>query len=386
MLPRRFTQQLLRPEDLSPSRPDLKVLGVFNPALVAKPNCPDDTLILMARVAESPTDTRDGHHALPRYTQQSELVVEYLPHEDDILGDPRKVIRKADQLMRLKFVSHIRVWELELHREAPDANPVPRITKELPSFLPQSECETFGVEDPRITPLTADDGTLTYWITYVSVSEHGACTSLAITHDFHAYERLGVCFAPENKDVVLGPERIDDRLIALHRPNTFQRFCKPEMWSATSSDGRDWGQHRPLFGGTAWWDNDRIGAGPPPVLLDDDRLLCVYHGSAVSTVKGKVGAYRAGLLALDRQQPWEVVGHTPEPIMQAELDWEQQGFVPDVVFPTGLATWSAAQQRWLGGSDVPQDDDELLVAYGAADTHVGLTAYRIADLKSALKA
>ncbi|MEM7576012.1 MAG: glycosylase [Planctomycetota bacterium] len=379
MLPRRFTQRLLSPDDLSPSRPDLRVLGVFNPAL-----CPisDDRLVLMARVAEAPTQTRDGFHALPCYATTGELIVEHLPHEEDLLGDPRKVIRKADQLMRLKFVSHIRVWELT--RDAADRFAT---TNELPAFLPQNECETFGVEDPRITPIKNEDGTTTYWITYVSVSEHGACTSLATTRDFQTYERLGVCFAPENKDVVLCPELLHaNRYVALHRPNTFQRFCKPEIWSAQSSDGRDWGSHQPLYGGNAWWDNDRIGAGPPPIILDEHRLLCIYHGSAVSTVKGKVGAYRAGLLALDRSDPSRVVGNTSEPIMQAELNWEQQGFVPDVVFPTGLAVWGTADGRLRVHTEIPQDDDDLIVAYGAADTHVGLTAYRFADLKAALSA
>ncbi|MEM8781937.1 MAG: glycosylase [Planctomycetota bacterium] len=374
MLTRRFTRRLLSPDELTPSRPDLRVLGVFNPALVARH---DGAPILMARVAEAPTDTRDGHHALPRYTPDGQLVVEYLPHDQDVLGDPRKVIRQADQLMRLKFVSHVRVWELTADADA--------LADELPSITPQAAGETFGAEDPRVTPIAGGDGQLTYWITYVSVSEHGACTSLATTRDFQTYERFGVCFAPENKDVVLAPERVDGRLVALHRPNTFQRFCKPEMWSATSSDGRDWGEHRPLWSGRYHWDNDRIGAGPPPIVLDDRRLLCVYHGSAVSTAKGKVGAYRAGLLALDRHEPWRVVAHTPEPVMQAELDWERQGFVPDVVFPTGLIV-RRGDGTPLGPTDIPHDDDELLVAYGAADTHVGLTAYRIGDLKTALHA
>ncbi len=399
MLTRQFTRRLLSPADVSPSRDDLEVIGVFNPAAVAlrgHPDHADGTIVLMARVAERPTDQRPGFHALPRWEappvadalgsagqRRSEpgasatgpvpgqLVVEHLPAEEDILVDPRKVVRKRDQLMRLKFVSHIRVFTL-----TPDGQTV---TGELPPLLCQGPCETFGVEDPRITAIADQQGNTTYWITYVSVSEHGACTSLATTRDFRTYDRLGVCFAPENKDVVLCPEKVDGRYVALHRPNTFQRFCKPEMWAATSIDGRDWGAQRPVWHGRHPWDGDRIGAGTPPIVLDDDTLLEVYHGSEPSHTKGKVGAYRAGLLTLARAEPWKVVAHTPEPVMQAEEPWEMDGFVPDVVFPTGIVLPGVAHNA------VPGDDDEALVFYGAADTHVGVTAYRVGEMRAALQ-
>ena len=56
--------------------------------------------------------------------------------------------------------------------------------------------EEFGVEDPRITPL---DGR--FYFTYVAVSRHGPATALASTADFRTFERHGVIFCPENKDV-----------------------------------------------------------------------------------------------------------------------------------------------------------------------------------------
>lgn len=379
MLNRQFTRRLLSPADVSPSHDELEVIGVFNPAAVAlqgHPDHADGTIILMARVAERPTAQRDGFHVLPYWKhdndlEHAELHHEHLPAEQDILVDPRKVVRKHDQLMRLKFVSHIRTFTL-----TPDGQTV---TGELPPFLCQGPCETFGVEDPRITPITDDHGQTTYWITYVSVSEHGACTSIATTTDFQTYQRLGVCFAPENKDVVLCPERINNRFVALHRPNTFQRFCKPEMWAATSADAKDWGSHTPVWHGQHPWDGDRIGAGTPPIILDDDTLLEVYHGSEPSHTKGKVGAYRAGLLALNRAKPWQVTAHTPEPVMQAQEPWEQQGFVPDVVFPTGITLPGVAHNT------KPSNDDEALLFYGAADTHVGVTAYRVGDMKAVLR-
>lgn len=358
MLDRQFTQKLLSPGDFPPSREDLKVIGVFNPGTS---RLPDGRVVLMARVAESPTEQRDGYHALPSWNRDGELEIEYLPEDQDILVDPRKVVRAADQLMRLKFVSHVRTFVLDQAGTT--------ITGQRAPLLCEGPYETFGVEDPRITLI---DGT--YYITYVSVSEHGAATSLATTTDFQNYERHGIIFCPENKDVMLLPEKIDGKFVALHRPNTFQRFCKPEMWLATSGDAKAWGGHRFVWSGKFAWDNDRIGAGAPPIRVDESAkspggFLEIYHGSRRATKKGEVGAYMAGLLLLDPEDPAKVLRHTPKPIMAAQEDWEQQGFVPNVVFPTGIV----------------EDGDRWLIYYGAADTHVGVTALTLDDLLGALR-
>ena len=169
--------------------------------------------------------------------------------------DPRVVKRKADGLVRLTFISHLRVVRCG------DGRSVREITDVR--FLPESDLEEFGVEDPRITAL---DGR--YYFTYVSVSRHGAGTALASTTDFKSFDRHGMIFCPENKDVVLFPERIDGEYVALHRPNAATPFCRPEMWVARSPDLIHWGRHECLHGGGAAWETGRVGAGTPPVRVD----------------------------------------------------------------------------------------------------------------------
>ncbi len=358
MLTRSFTHRLLSPADLKPSRDDLKVIGTFNPGAA---RLDDGRIVLMVRVAESPVEQRPGHHALPRWQADGQLEIEYLPEDQDTLKDPRKVVRAGDQLMRLKFVSHLRTLVLD-----PGGRTV---VGELAPLLCEGPYETFGTEDARLTRI---DGT--YYITYVSVSEHGAATSLATTTDFRTYHRHGVIFCPENKDVTLLPEKIDGRFVALHRPNTYQRFCKPEMWLAASEDAIHWGHHRFVWTGKEDWDNDRIGAGVPPIRVpargdSPGGWLELYHGSCRATRPGQVGAYQAGLLLLDADDPTRVLKHTPRPIMAAQENWETQGFVPNVVFPTGVV----------------EDGDRWMVFYGAADTHVGVTAFTLDDLWGALR-
>ena len=98
--------------------------------------------------------------------------------------------------------------------------------------------EEYGVEDPRVTLI---DGL--HYITYVSVSRWGITTSLATTKDFHSFERRGVIFLPDHKDVVIFPERIAGQYVALTRPmpQSFSRIFG--VWIAFSEDLVEWGGH-----------------------------------------------------------------------------------------------------------------------------------------------
>jgi len=354
-IPRRFTDLLLTPDDVAPAYDGMQVIGVFNPGAVRV----GDDVVLLVRVAESPSEQRDGHHALPTLTG-GQLNIEYVPEDQDILKDPRKIVRASDKLMRLKFVSTLRAYRLKDGRGTPE---------QIGQLTPLTDDETFGVEDARITQFPGDD---TFWITYVSVSERCGCTSLASTKDFKTYQRHGVIFVPDNKDVVIFPEKFDGRFAALHRPNAFQRFGKPSVWSASSADLIDWGRHRFFYAGQNAWEADRVGAGTVP-LKTDRGWLTVYHGSGAATQPGKVGRYCAGLMLHDLSDPTKLIGKTPEPFMEPELDFECNGFVPDVVFPTGLVR-------------DPRDEQYVLVYYGAADTCTAMTAYRLTDLLDACDA
>src|SRR5258708_37360122 len=144
--------------------------------------------------------------------------------------DIRVVQRKRDTLVRLNFISHLCVVRSRDGRRIDSIEPT--------CLRPENQYEEFGLEDPRITRIGD-----TFYITYVSVSRHGVATALASTADFKAFKRHGIVFYPENKDVVLFPEKIGGHYYALHRPNAATRFSKPEMWLASSDDLVHWGQH-----------------------------------------------------------------------------------------------------------------------------------------------
>jgi predicted GH43/DUF377 family glycosyl hydrolase len=229
-------------------------------------------------------------------------------------------------------------------------------------FQPEGESETFGVEDPRITPI---DGT--YWFTYVAVSEHGAATALGSTSDFQSFQRHGIIFPTENKDVVLFPERLASQYLALHRPNGATPFTAPEMWLARSPDLIHWGAHCPLPVGSADWECSRVGAGTPP-LRTPDGWLEIYHGNRKGNSAKAVGAYQAAAILLSADEPSRILGKSAEPILTPSADFEHGGFVPDVVFPTGIV----------------QRDDVLSVYYGAADCCLAVVELSLGEVLAGL--
>ena len=63
----------------------------------------------MVRVAERPRERRPGFTASPRWVPGEGLTIDWLPNDAIEVLDPRVVKRKADGLVRLTFISHLRV-------------------------------------------------------------------------------------------------------------------------------------------------------------------------------------------------------------------------------------------------------------------------------------
>lgn len=336
---RRPESVLIGPRDVQASRRDWEVVGVFNPgvALVG------DQCVMLARVAERPAEQRVGWTPLPRWSLREEIEVDWVRDDDLIHIDARVVAMKSSGDLRLTSISHLQIFrQSKRNANAWDFVHV---------VLPEGPWEEFGIEDPRITKIGD-----TYWVTYVAVSRWGAATALMSSADLVTFRRHGIIFASENKDVVLFPDLIAGDYVSLHRPNPRSHFSPPQIWLARSPDLIHWGRHELLLSGAQVWEGDRVGSGTPPVLIDEGWLT-LYHGSTRSNVDGTVGCYAAGALLLDRNAPGRVLARSNEPVMSPTCDFEIDGFVPNVVFPTAMLD--------LG--------DELQVFYGAADTCVAVT-------------
>jgi predicted GH43/DUF377 family glycosyl hydrolase len=346
---RRLSQQLLlRPEDLEPTRDDFEVIGVFNPGAVAV----NGDVVLLVRVAERPTERREGWTPLPRWDPDEQLTVDWIKSDGLDLRDPRGVLL-PNGFSRLTSVSHIRV------ARSSDGLSIDEISG--PVFAPSTEWGEYGIEDARVTKIGGR-----CYITYATVSRWGVSAALASTPDFVHFVRHGITFPPENKDMVLFPEQIQGDYVALHRP-TNSTFSPPQMWIARSKDLIDWGRHQHLAGGVCAWEGGRIGAGPPPVKTDEGWLE-LHHGSGRSG-PGGTGVYAGGAMLLDLEDPGRVLRRSQQPILVPEADYELEGFVGDVVFPTGVV----------------ETGETLLVYYGAADTATAVVELSRREVLDALE-
>jgi len=224
--------------------------------------------------------------------------------------------------------------------------------------------ESWGIEDPRITKVGDD-----YFVTYTGYSTAGPLVLLAVTRDFVNWDRRGVLMPPEDKDAAIFPVTFDGRWALIHRPSPSMTHLGAHMWMSFSPDLKHWGDSKVLIparrGG--WWDANKVGIGPPPLLTEHGWLIC-YHGVRV-TVSGSI--YRIGLAMLDRDDPTKVIARGNEWIMGPSETYELRGDVPDVVFPCG----------WI----LRDDGDTLHIYYGAADSVVCVAQASLKDLLSHLE-
>jgi len=208
---------------------------------------------------------------------------------------------------------------------------------------PFAEYEEFGVEDPRITFL---DGA--YYITYSAYSRHGVRIGLAKTRDFKSIERVALITQADHRNVVLFPEKINDRYVRLDRPHS--EICPWSIWISYSPDLRHWGNSRVVIKPVQYhWDQSKIGPGAPPIRTDKGWLN-IYHG-VFPTMDGHI--YRLGVALHKLDDPSNVIGVCDRWILQPEDLWERVGYVHNVVFTCGA---------------IPEDDGTLKLYWGGADT------------------
>lgn len=341
MLDRLFTHCMIRPKDIAPSSDSMRVVGVLNPGAAAF----DDGVVLLVRVVEEPVEQRDGYLASPRVDPNKGLATDWLEADDYHTHDPRLHTHKKKGHIRLRFISYLKVVHSK-DGKTPDNLDGPVIT-------PQGPYETYGIEDPRITKIGN-----TYYITYVAVSPFGISTGLMSTIDFKSFRRHGLIFCPDNKDVVLFPDKVMGEYVALHRPAGSMRFSPPEIWLARSPDLIHWGTHTRLLGADQTTLQDRVGGGTPPIRTREG-WLSIYHRSEKSHRDAAVGVYSGHTIMLDLDNPAKIIGHSDKPVMSPAEPFETKGYVDNVVFPTGIV----------------ERDDAVLIYYGAADECVGVTAF-----------
>jgi len=320
---------IIHPKDIKSTQPDFEVICAINAGVARFEN----NVILLLRIVERPINHDRNIYLAPIFNPESGGVILKSFNRSNPVNDftdPRIITTPEERY--LTALSHLRIARSQdgIHFQV----------EETPALFPKMPYETYGIEDPRISEINGS-----YYIQYVGVSSLGIVTALARTDDFRTYERMGIIFPPDNKDVAIFPEKIHGKYYALHRPST-SAFGKPEIWLAESPDLLCWGNHQHLVGQRiSGWENGRIGASAVPFLTDRGWVE-IYHGA------NKANRYCLGALLLDADQPWHVLARSAAPVLEPETEYERIGFFPNVVFSCGAL----------------YEDGKVKIYYGAADT------------------
>lgn len=288
------------------------------------------------------------------------------------------------------------------------AGPLTVIERSIePVFYHEKNYEFQGVEDPRVTKI--ED---TFFMSYTAYDGINVFGAYATSKDLKNFERKGIItpkFTFEeyadliekncgkisddhikfsnlfmryklgnlmkgeiyvwDKNLVFFPKKINGKLAVLHRlyPSIqMLNFEDPaeltiEFWKEYVSNLH---KHVVLFP-KGIHESSHIGAGCPPIETEFGWLL-IYH-SAKHTSKGLI--YYACAALLDLENPKKIIGRLKEPLISPTEIWEKEGYVNNVVFPTGTALFN----------------EDLYIYYGAADSRVAVASVNINNLLQKLK-
>ncbi len=224
--------------------------------------------------------------------------------------------------------------------------------------------------DPRLTVI---DGRI--YMCFAVDTRHGIRGGIAVTDDFESFEVLTMT-VPDNRNMVLFPEKIGGYYYRLERPFPVYGRAEPEafdVWISRSPDMMYWGASDLVIGVEDVPFADRkIGPGAPPIRTDEGWLT-TFHGVDWDDTRGKNGwesswkkFYYIGIMLLDLDNPARVIGISKVPLMKPTEPYETEGgFRNKVLFPGGM---------------ISEADGTVKIYYGAADTYECLATATIDDL------
>ncbi len=273
---------------------------------------------------------------------------------------------------------------------------------DVPLLFPQMEYESHGIEDPRITKI--ED---TYYMTYTAYDGVNAMGTLALSKDLVHFEKYGI-IVPQvtydefkhlvgfvtainvkyerfnnrnnlltipdkqilvwDKNLIFFPRRIQGHLFFLHRIKPDIQIVGVKALEELTKDF--WEQYlihiRENIVISSKYDHEAsyVGGGCPPIETEAGWLI-IYHG-VHDTPKGFVYTACAALLDLDN--PQTELSRLPYALFSPEYQWELNGEVNNVCFPTGTALF----------------EDTLYIYYGAADERIACASVSLKALTAEL--
>ena len=222
------------------------------------------------------------------------------------------------------------------------------------------ENEQGGVEDPRISKI-GDTYYITYSAYHASIA-HRVRVSLATTKDFKSFKRHGPLLKTDMRNVVLFPEKINDRYYGMFRPNDSSQdhvggiYKQIRIGHTEHIESGHWTiLEQPVIlqndGPSSF--SDKIGPGATPIKTKYGWIN-IFHGVR-STMDGN--PYVLGVALHDLRSPEKVKVSNIPILFPSKADCmvtaDSYVHVPNVVFCCGA---------------IRRDNGEIYIYYGGNDT------------------
>ncbi|MEI6846031.1 MAG: glycoside hydrolase family 130 protein, partial [Candidatus Firestonebacteria bacterium] len=223
--------------------------------------------------------------------------------------------------------------------------------------------------DPRLTVLEGR-----CYLCFAADTNHGLRGGMAVTTDFQKWELLSMT-VPDNRNMVLFPEKIGGKFVRMERPFPVYSRGKDrfDIWLSDSPDMKYWGNSKLVLAVEQLpFANDKIGPGAPPVKTKKGWLSLI-HTVDLDNELGKNSwevkwqkRYCAGIMLTALDEPARVIGYSRQPLLVPEASYEISGGIRNnVIFP---------------GVMILEDSGEVKIYYGAADTVECLAVAQLDDL------
>lgn len=252
-----------------------------------------------------------------------------------------------------------------------------------PLAVPEFKYEKKGIEDPCLVKI--DD---IFYLTYVAhdginaviaymygpdlfnlkrggiispqISYHKASQLFGYSQlkdDYYLFASFYEKYGDKNilvweKDGVLFPEKIRGQYALLHRIYPDIQLARFKEFKELK-DKNYWYDHiqhlskHVVLEGKYGFEARHIGAGAPPIKTDQGWLM-IYHGVEPRN-KGRL--YYASAALLNLSDPRKVIARLPYPLISPDQNYELEGHVNNVVFPTGTAMFNKQLYIYYGTSD-----------------------------------
>ena len=236
-----------------------------------------------------------------------------------------------------------------------------------------------GAFDPRLTVLDGRCYCAFCDSEWVARTQPGCRGVLSVSDDLNNWEALNVTI-PENRNLVLFPEKVNGMYARFERPFRTCRGCHHEtatdIWYSESPDGRFWGNlKRVLNIKDVPFASQKIGPAGPPIRTDKG-WLSLFHATYedpkmhIPTWRNEPkfhSIYSSGVMLLDLDDPSRIIGISKTPLMWPEepYTYETDGYRSFTIFTTG---------------NIVEPDGTVKIYYGACDTVICLATAKLSDL------